>query len=537
MSDSTGKSNEQKDEPASEQCIVKSAGVFCEAIVVLKGLPSNHPRAFCMGEYIKQERKLSGRSVYVGGRDGDMALYFDSCWVVTTEEDIDDGRFYFIYVNDCAVTPDRIRTPWMVNQGKQPAPSLRVRKFGGRETILEVSGLPSEHYASSCVGRYTRETCSHTEKPTYKGSRRADGMAIWFCEGSWRVGSKEDTGTLICFIAVKDCAHTPDVVQSTWLAMAADRYDKRVQVCGASIQQSSLATASQAQQLGSAPPKLAVIGTSMTRENYDGVYTKQQRKMSSRAVYEGGRNGMQAIWYHQSGGWVLGRAKDVGTGMCHVNTDHAATPDAIIKPWNLALMVPCSRIRVTKSKKKHTKVIEVKGVPKCGDAFDLTGADGSEELALMNGKYRQSSMVGGRLTFKGGQDGRCELWFDESCGKWRGSRPNIPCIGLIEATDTAAAPNAVKAAWNVYNGVKPSLYPTVIVPSVEAAEKEVPRLVRLKMCELVVAQHMRCLGCGHEYTAQAEVVFQMECMHHHCLCCAEKLAGNGCAVCAEENRV
>jgi hypothetical protein len=61
--------------------------------------------------------------------------------------------------------------------------------------------------------------------------------------------------------------------------------------------------------------------------------------------------------------------------------------------------------------------------------------------------------------------------------------------------------------------------------------------VRLKMCELVVAQHRRCLGCGHEYTAQSEVVFQMECMHHHCMCCAEKLAGNGCAVCAEENRV
>jgi hypothetical protein len=534
MSDSTGKTNEQKDEPASEQCIAESAGVFCEAVVVLKGLPSDHLRAFCMGEYIKQERKLNGRSVYVGGRDGDMALYFDNnSWLVTTEEDIDDGRFYFIYANDCAIAPDRIKTPWMVNQGRQPAPSLRVRKFGGRETILEVSGLSSEHYASSCVGRYTRKICSHNEKPTYKGSRQADGMAIWFCEGVWRVGSKEDIGTRICFICVDDIACTPDAVQSTWLAMAADSVDERVQACGASTQQSSLVTASQAQQLSSAPAKLAVVGTSMTRENYDGVYTKQQRKMSSRVVYDGGRNGKQAIWYCQLGGWVLGQAENIGTGMCHLNTDPAATPDAITEPWNLALMVPCSSVRVVKSKKKHTKVIEVKGVPDCNT--EIVG--GYEELALMNGKYRQSSKVGGRLTFKGGQDGRCELWFDESCGKWRGSRPNNPCIGLIEATDTAAAPNAVKAPWHVYDGFKPSPYPNVIVPSVKAAKQEVPRLVRLKMCELVVAQHMRCLRCGHEYTAQSEVVFQMECMHHHCMCCAEKLAGNGCAVCAEENRV
>jgi hypothetical protein len=538
MWDSTGKANEQKDEPASEQCIVESAGVFCEATVVLKGLPSNHPRAFCMGEYTTKDRKLNGRSLYVGGRDGDMALYFDNTdWVVTYEDTIGAAAAFFMYVDDCAITPDRIKTPWMVNQGKQPAPSLRVRKFRGRETILEVSGLPSNHYASSCVGRYTREICSHNEKPTYKGSRLADEKAIWFYEGCWRVGRKEDIGTLICFIAVKDCARTPDAVRSTWKETTGAEYDERVQVCGASTQQTSSATASDA-QLSSAPPKLAVVGTSMACENYDGVYTKQQRKTSSKVVYEGGRNGKQAFWYLQAGGWVLGQAEDIGTGVCQLQAcDHTAIPDAIIEPWNLPLMVPCSSVRVAKSKKKHSNVIEVKGVPDCNKEMSLGGY---EELALMNGKYRQSRMVGGRLMFKGGQDGRRAIWFDERHGKWRGSHVDSVGAGgisCIEATDMAAAPSAVKASWNVYNGVKPSPYPNVIVPSVEAAKQEVLRLVRLKMCELVVAQHMRCLGCGHEYTAQSEVVFQMECMHHHCMCCAEKHDGNGCAVCAEEGKV
>jgi hypothetical protein len=193
-------------------------------------------------------------------------------------------------------------------------------------------------------------------------------------------------------------------------------------------------------------------------------------------------------------------------------------------------MVPCSSIRVSKSKKKHTKVIEVKGVPASG------------VLTLMNGKYRQSSIVGGRPTFKGGQDGQRVFWFDERRGKWCGGRGDFVGsegkggISFMEATDTAAAPNAVKAVWHAWTCFMPSPYPNVIVPSVEAAEKEVPRLMQLKMSELLAAQQRRCLGCGHEYTAQVEVVFQIACMHHHCVGCGKEYGGNVCAVCVEECR-
>jgi hypothetical protein len=185
---------------------------------------------------------------------------------------------------------------------------------------------------------------------------------------------------------------------------------------------------------------------------------------------------------------------------------------------------------VTKSHKKHTKVIEVKGVP----------TDQGEGLALMNGKYRQSSMFGRRPTFKGGQDGKRAFWFDESYGKWRGSHESWVGKGggfcTMDATDAAASPNAVKAVWHVRTSFEPSPYPNVIVPSAEVAKQEVPRLLQLKMCELLVAQHMRCLGCGHEYTAQAEVVFQTACMHHHCVFCGKEDGGVECAVCAEKGR-
>jgi hypothetical protein len=93
----------------------------------------------------------------------------------------------------------------------------------------------------------------------------------------------------------------------------------------------------------------------------------------------------------------------------------------------------------------------------------------------------------------------------------------------------------VKATWQVFSGFEPSPYPNIIVPSVEAVEQEeVPRLMQLKMSELMAAQHRRCLGCGHEYTAAAEVVFHCACMHHHCVCCKEEeQVGSACAVCAQ----
>jgi hypothetical protein len=262
--------------------------------------------------------------------------------------------------------------------------------------------------------------------------------------------------------------------------------------------------------------------------DFDGAYTKQQRKVSGRVVYEGGRNGKQAIWYYNRG-WAVGLAKDVGSGVCfmHADTDGSAvTPTKITEPWQVPLMEPCGSIRVTKSKKKHTKVIEVKGVPTSDQWWHL-----------MNGKYRQSCLVGGRPSFKGGQDGKRKLWFDERHGKWYGGHEDfVGAVGnnLIEATDMAATPNEVKAMWCVINGYKSSPCPNVIVPSVAAAKQEVPRLMQLKMSELVVAQHMRCGGCGHEYTAQAEVMFRTKCMHHHCVWCGEELGGDVCAVCAEE---
>jgi hypothetical protein len=531
--------NELEREPAlrapsaSELCVKSSADVICEGTVVLKGLPLDHVRANCMGKYTKKERTINGRSSYVGGRDGEMALYFDEIvWVVTTEDAVGDGTF-FMYTKDFALTPDRIKASWMVNQSHQSAPSLRVCKYRGRESVLEVSGLPSTHHSSDHMGQYTRQPCSQHEKPIYMGSKRVDGMAIWFCKDYqlWCVGLQKHIGTHISSISVKGCAHTPDAVQSVWTAETSAEYDDRVQICGASKQRSSSATANQAQQLSSAPPKLAIVGTEMEGLNLGGVYTNQQRKVGSRVAYQGGVKGDQAIWYLKDcgGGWIVGHTENIVTGSCFMNVPSPAiTPNEITELWEVPSFEPCSSVRVTKSKKKHTKVIEVKGV-----LMDNVNA------MQLNGKYRQSSrVVGSRPTFKGGQDGKQVIWYDERHGKWRCANQELEGKGinglLMEATDTAATPNAVKAVWHICTTFKPSLYPNVIVPSVEAAEAEVPRLLQLKMYELVVAQQKRCLRCGHEYTAQSEVTFHTECMHHHCVCCGEELGDDGCAVCAEE---
>jgi hypothetical protein len=89
---------------------------------------------------------------------------------------------------------------------------------------------------------------------------------------------------------------------------------------------------------------------------------------------------------------------------------------------------------VTKSKKKHTKVIEVKGVTMHG-------------LSRLNGKYRQQALVVDRKpTFKGGQDSNHMIWYSELAGEWRIGE--LGFVGtschLVHAEDTAATPNTVK---------------------------------------------------------------------------------------------
>jgi hypothetical protein len=209
-------------------------------------------------------------------------------------------------------------------------------------------------------------------------------------------------------------------------------------------------------------------------------------------------------------------------------TDSTASPHTLGIVWQERTSEPCNSVRVTKSKKKHTKVIEVKGVT--ADYAAMT---------QMNGKYRQQALtVDGRPTFKGGKGGNQAIWYSESAGSWR-----IGCgdfvgtaVFCLHAKDTASIPNAVKSAWEVLNGLRANPYPKIILPTVEAAEQEVPRQMQLKMTEVLVAEQKRCLGCGHEYTLQEEVVYHDDCMHHHCVCCGEKERIDACAVCAEENK-
>ena len=71
------------------------------------------------------------------------------------------------------------------------------------------------------------------------------------------------------------------------------------------------------------------------------------------------------------------------------------------------------------------------------------------------------------------------------------------------------------------------------MPSAEAAAKEVARQMQLELVEKLISERSRCLGCGHMYEAQGEVVYRRACMHHHCMDCRGVEHG-GCVVCAME---
>jgi hypothetical protein len=497
-----------------------------------------------MGVYIEQAEYIDGRPAFVGGCCNDMLLDFSNTlgWTVRAKE---EEGFALLYSMGTEALPQLAASGWIVSEQRRDTSSVRVQKFKKRETMLKLSGGQGPQAGAYFEGVYRKQASSHDSKPMYcDGNKKA---AIWFVEGfGWCVGLEKDIGTHSCLMHADDFAPTPDAVQSSWMVRIDAVKDSRVQVVlpatectpSPSVQQHTPAPAVSAsihdprqQGLHSAPentpppPMIAVVGVG---EGYSGLYKKQQRLQGGKALYKGSR---AAIYSMEAAGghvWCIGPIRgDSKSGCLLAAHGFGASPHTLGAVWHENAREPCSSARVTKSKKKHTKAIEVKGVP----------ADHAA-LTQLNGKYRQQAhIIGGRPTFKGGEGGNHAIWYSESAGSWRIGDGDFvgTAVYQMHAKDIASMPSAVKSTWEVkICAHRPYPYAKIVLPTIEAAEQEVPRQMQLKMVEVLAAEQKRCLGCGHEYVTEEEVVYHEECMHHHCACCGEKEERDACAVCAEE---
>jgi hypothetical protein len=510
-------------------------------IVVIKGLPADHSLSKCMGKYVEQAERQDDRPTFVGGRCDDMLLSFSiGCgWTVC---DKGDQSATLLYSNGIEVLPHLVMSAWTVCEQRKDSSSVRVEKFKKRDTMLKLSGGQSSRYGAFFEGIYRKQDRIHDSKSTYVN----EGRFIWFQEGfGWCVGIEEQNiGTRSCAaMHADDFAPTPDAVQSGWKVLTESVKDPRVQAVLASAEHPpslmeqhytpapvlslSIPDPTALEDIQH-PAMLALVGVG---EGYSGLYKKQQRLQDGKVRYEGSRaDGNRWMYYYSAGGlWRIGPIGSNGTLGCFISADSSnASPHTFGAVWRETVMEACNSVRVTKSKKKHTKVIEVKGVPA---EYEMT--------TQTNGKYRQQALtIDGRPTFKGGKDGNQAIWYSESAGSWRigdGSMVGT-AVHHVHAKDTASTPNAVKSTWEVVNALpEPNPYAKIVLPSVEAAEQEVPRQMQLKMAEVLVAEQRRCLGCGHEYALQEEVVYHDDCMHHHCMFCCETEQGScSCTVCAAE---
>jgi hypothetical protein len=513
--------------------------------VVIKGLPADHPLVGCMGVYRQRVQGNNLQPVFVGGRCSNMVLYSnEGGWFVTKNTNQDD---LLLWSARTVALPYLTKSSWVVfDDTKVPAPSFRIKKFKNCETTLEVKGGKGSLVGRMVAGKYTKGTRVHNGKPTYtcsppllhlhphNQSPTTQSKAIWFEEGfGWCIGDEASIGMLrICMFHASDFAPTPDAVQSIWTRKADPVADPRVQVVIASAEPSPSSAQQEAfvptpASIDTLPMNIAVIGVG---EAYSGLYEKQEAmsNIEDRVTYVSADKN-RVIWYNGVH-WCVGPLGKSAKAGCFVFVcDSAISPLDINAAWHALIREPCSSVRVTKSKKKHTKVIEIKGVP-----------TDNESLAQLNGKYRpQAQIVDGRPTFKGA-DGMHAIWYSTSDGSWRvGSTYFVGTTQYaLSAKDNASTPNTVKATWHLMSFGMHCKQPCakIILPSVAEAEQEVPRQMQLKVPELMAAEQRRCLNCGYQYTSQEEVLFHEECMHHHCACCSQEMGDNICVVCMEEGR-
>jgi hypothetical protein len=358
--------------------------------------------------------------------------------------------------------------------------------------MLKLSGAQSQ-IEHACEGIYRKQDHIHDGKPTYvKGGGL---MAMWFVEEfGWCVGFPKDLGNSRarygqCLMdASDDFAPTPDAVKSRWMVEVDNVKDSRVQVVLASARPSSkqtpvpasipdpTSTPHKVQAVLSSSPImiLSVVGVS---EGYNGLYERQRTKLHGRSTFMSTRaDGNRMIWYSEkSSQWCIGPLSSDGRpGTLIRSIDLTGSFLPTTSAWHQAATKPFSSIRVTKSKKIYTKVVEVKGVP-TDNYLHL-------DAQVIVGKYRQQArMIGKRPTFKGGQDGNQAIWYSESAGSWRIS-PDIfvgTAIHFMNANDAAKTPDTVKVPWTVYVGECYNPYANVIAPSVKAAKQEVTRQTKL----------------------------------------------------------
>jgi hypothetical protein len=343
--------------------------------VVIKGLPADHSLSKCMGEYVEQAEQCNARPWFLGGRCNDLRLCFNNSVGWEVQGDYEGGSATFLYSVGTETLPQLVTSGWESCEQRKDPSSVRVEKFKKRETMLKLSGGQGFMYGAVCEGVYSKQDRIHDGKPTYVCKNKV----IWFQEGfGWCVGIKESIGTHSCVMHADDFAPTPDAVQSGWMVCMDYVKDSRVQVVLASAECTptpvslNIPDPSPEQELRSAPkntpppPTIALVGVG---EGFSGMYEKQMRAVNGKVTYEGSRadgNRVLSYYYYSDdvGRWRIGPVGSNGDLGCSISAKSpAASPHTIGAVWQEYVREPCSSIRVTKSKKKHTKVIEIKGVP------------------------------------------------------------------------------------------------------------------------------------------------------------------------------
>lgn len=387
-----------------------------------------------LGEYVRKGFSFhEGRAVYECVDTPSRSIWYATpYWYLGQTEDVGKTQGWLCCKDD-ASSPELVKVTWRVSDGQHMVDSPEVRCIPvGARTVM-VAGETPNGLNSDKLGEFVRRLGKEMNgRPIYSQVGN-DNRMLWYSAGYWYLGKKDELGKSQGWLCVRDPAPAPELVQSLWRVGDGEKLHHAANVKCAAI----------------GARTIEVLGNPINGLHKDKMGEFRMiaaMEVNGKPVYEKEPLLSHMVWA-SNGYWYVGKRDELGkqAGWMQVR-DSAPLPEEISGIWQIwnqsdKRWIPSENVKVTAVGNERVSIMGP--VPAaCAMHQDKLGCFRRLRGMETNGYaiYRQP-------------DNDVMLWHS-SCSWWVGPGASLgKQAGYWRCTDSARVPEAIKATWEVGDGL------------------------------------------------------------------------------------